>query len=681
MRRPRLLVAGLAGLLATVVTAGTAEAGTYTFSIPGASIRLVGPEAGGSPAFRLVPPATVATQSSASPGYAANAWGRAWLTLPGGAVFRTLGGTVRRGAGQVNPPGLWASVTARAGNGISVVTWVDQIRPGYTSSAWTYDGSTTRPVAVGVQLSATAAGACGTCLVALDALSGTIEDALPPSRVTLASTTASTFVRAREMPVTWTVSDTVAGPGDVRVAINGARTTQLLRTAPAANAGLLLGQRSGGSDTARGSGVVTLPEADGTYAVQALGADGVGNEATSPAVNVTLDRTPPTIEVLEAPVSWCSTGCRVRVRSADVLSGVASVTATAGGAPVTLDDVLPGPSVERAIELDPLETEGQVEVVVTTTDRAGNTAQIEVPVALDRRAPGVATATADPATRQVHVDVEDVSGLQTARATVAGRALTLGPVGVPRLGLQLYGVTVPTDGFPEALDGTGVDVELEDAAGNTATATATFRRRAVPVPVARLISKRITYGYRVLAAGRVSGAGLVDGTPIEITLEPTLADLREDLADDALRGGRFALRVKPTMNGILRAHVPGTADVQPATVTIGRVAVRPRITATFSARRLRSGLYGDIRVRGRFRPAGGPPVTLVWQAQSPRSGEWFAICRADDAIAPPRDGRFTGRCRLAGLPAEARLRLAVALRGAPWASGASRGQNLAGGRS
>ncbi len=58
--------------------------------------------------------------------------------------------------------------------------------------------------------------------------------------------------------------------------------------------------------------------------------------------------------------------------------GVASVAATAGGALVTLDDVVLGPSAERVIEPDPLEseleTEGDLEVVVTTTDRAGNTA-------------------------------------------------------------------------------------------------------------------------------------------------------------------------------------------------------------------------------------------------------------------------------------------------------------------
>lgn len=678
MRRARLLALFLVAAVAPAAAPAVARAGTYTFSIPGSAVRLVGPEAGSSPAFRLVPPSTLATQTSATPTYTSGAWARAWLALPGGAVFGSLSGTVRRGGGQVNPPGLWAAVATRAANGISVVAWVDQIHPSYTTSTWSYDGSTTRPTAVGLQLSATAAGACGTCLAALDALSGTIEDTLAPSAVTLASPVAGTFVRTRDVPVTWSVTDAAAGPGDVRVAINGTRTGALLRTAPAANPALLLAQRNAGTDTARGAGTVTLPEADGAYAIQAIGADAVGNEATTAPVTVTLDRTAPTIGVTSAPTSWCSSACRVDVRVADALSGVGSVAATVAGAPVPVDAVgASAASIDRSIDLGALEVQGRVTVIVTATDGAGNTAQVEVPIALDDLAPAVASATADPATRQVLVDVEDISGLQTARARIDGRELTLGPVGPPRLGLQMYGVAVPTDGFPEVLDDRSVDVRLLDAAGNATTTTTTFRHRAVPVPVARLFSKRITYGRRVLATGRVAGEGLADGTPITITLSNRRWPSYTRTWRTTLRGGRFALRVKPTMNGVLRAHLPGSAELQPVTITLGHVAVRPTIKARFTALRLPSGLYGNIRARGRFQPAGGPPVTLAWQAQSPRSKRWFAICRADDAIAPGATGRFVGRCRLAGLPAGVRIRVGIGARsGSPYLVQASRAETL-----
>lgn len=660
-----------------LVLPATATAGTYTFAIPKASIKLVGPEAGGSPAFRLIAPSSMATQASASPGHVAGAWGRAWLTLPGGATFQQVGGQVSLGGLQVNPTGLWGSIVVKSGDGTSVVAWVRQMTAGLPSFAWSYNGATTRPVAVGAQISATATGACGTCGVTLDTLTGTISDTQPPSTVTASSAAAGGTTTTRFVQVAWSVTDAAAGPGNVAVAINGQRQATLLRTAPAANAALLTGQRAAGNATVGGSGTVTLPDFDGSYAIQVVGADAVGNEAGSNGMNVVLDRGAPQVDAT-VPDTWCATSCVATLKLADFVSGLATVTASVGGVDVPVDPIPPSTfEATRTLDLNAAGVQGATVAHVVVTDRAGNAKTLDLPIRLDHAAPAVEAASADPATRQVNLDVGDASGLRAASVTVAGHAVELGTIGPPRLGLQTYEATLPETGFPSALDGLPAKIALTDLAGNLTQQTVTFRSRTPAVVHLRSTTRRVTFGKRITVAGTLAGPGLPETTTVVLALENPNWPAFTRTWRATVRSGRFSIRLRPTMSGVLRVRFGGTTDLRSFTKNVGRVAIKPRITARFTYRRLPSGLLGSIRVAGRFAPAGGPRVTLAWQAQSPRTGEWFSVCRGNDGAAVGPRGTFRARCHLDGLPAGVRLRLALLrVAGSPYAPATSRAVRL-----
>jgi hypothetical protein len=78
---------------------------------------------------------------------------------------------------------------------------------------------------------------------------------------------------------------------------------------------------------------------------------------------------------------------------------------------------------------------------------------------------------------------------------------------------------------------------------------------------------------------------------------------------------------------------------------VARLALRPSIAATFTARRVGASLTA-LTVRGRLTPAPGVALRLSWQARPAGGGAWQAFCRDADGIRVAPDGRFSGRCRL-----------------------------------
>ena len=262
----RLRLGGAVGTaVAIAAMAPPAVAGTYSFSAPATAVTLGAFEQNTAGVYRLAAPACIGTQTTGSPGFANGSYGRAWLSLPGGAAFTQLAGTVKLGSVAVNTSGaLTGSVLIRSGAGLVSSVWSHAITPNYPSYAWTYNGAATRPGSVGLQLAATAAGICGTCGTEIAALSGTVDDGQAPSAASISSPIAGQTTRDRAVQVAWSVTDVAAGPGNVFLAINGQRQPTPLRPAPPADTTRIPGQRFGGRASPARSGPGQMPEASGS---------------------------------------------------------------------------------------------------------------------------------------------------------------------------------------------------------------------------------------------------------------------------------------------------------------------------------------------------------------------------------------------------------------------------------
>jgi hypothetical protein len=621
-----------------LATPMAATAGTYSFALSEPSIALGAFEQNHDGVYRFVEPTTITAQTDGTP-YTAGDYERAWLALPGGAAFTQLGGLVSLGSLNVSTGGsLTGSIVVRTSTGSVSTAWSHAITPTYPAYAWAYDGTTTRPSSVGVQLAATVSGVCGTCGTEMTALYGVIDDSQPPSSVSISSPLAGKATINPGVAISWSVTDGTSGPGNVYLEINGQRQLTPLRIAPAADTSRLILQKSGGLATITGSSPVTLPDQDGIYTLQVIGDDAVGNETTSDPIEVSLDRQAPTVDAT-APTGWCTHPCPVSIHATDAVTGLASIQASMGGVPVPLSQPVGGHSQIWSVDASTLAIEGQTDLHLAVTDGAGNERDQDVPLQIDTTEPTFSAAAADPLTRTVTIDVAATSGVAAASLQIGKQFLDLRPVGAAHSGVQTLGATVPTAGFPATLDGTQAAISAADQAGNRATTTIGFRTRQTPAFRAGVAAHSIRAGSRVRLSGRITGSDLPSRVPLVIMLaNPNWPSYHRTWHVNTI-AGRFSIGLTPPISGTLTVSYDGSTVVRAATVSVGHVAVTPRITATFR----RS--HGSIIAKGSFSPTDGPSATLLWQAKSPRGGGWLNICPDHDAIHV-RHGGFTGHCHL-----------------------------------
>ncbi len=609
------LIAILVGLgIGLTATAPSAHAGTYAFSLPEAAIRLGAPEPGSHPAFAVAGSNGIGMAAPAV-AFPAGAFARRWITLPGGAVFSSLSGHVRSGSGNVAPGPLRTAILLRQPNAAVATPLLLPIAPGSSTSAWAAPAAF-YPYAVRLSLDATGAGSCATCSTALVALSGSIDDNQAPTATTVTSPLAGKPIGMRSVPITWSTTDVAAGPGNVFAEINGVRAASPLRTAPTADAGRLTGQRSAGQATVIGSATLTLPDVDGSYQLRVTALDAVGNQTTSAPITVALDRQPPSVGLTTAS-GWCATTCPVTIAASDP-SGVAAVSADLNGIPVTLDSI-PTPVADVSLTFDAIAAgiQGSVALHVRAIDRVGNVSDRNTTLTIDSTPPALDAPDADPLRRRVEVGVTELSGVRTARVSIAGATIPLGSVGGTDGGLQRFVATIAPTVVAGDLDGQTATIEVVDAAGNVATQSVAFRTRAATT-IAGIASHRSVTGRRFVAiTGVVQAGGVPADLPMVVTLENPNWPRHTQRWRARPAEGRYALRIRPRMSGTLRIRFAGDAANRPATTTIGRVAVHPKITADFRFVR-RGGEIVGLRVRGRMRPAGGPGAALVWQARAPR---------------------------------------------------------------
>jgi hypothetical protein len=123
--------------------------------------------------------------------------------------------------------------------------------------------------------------------------------------------------------------------------------------------------------------------------------------------------------------------------------------------------------------------------------------------------------------------------------------------------------------------------------------------------------------------------------------------------------GAFRFRVTASMTGDMTVRFPGSSTVAPSAALAARIVVVPRIAARFTSPHEARDAYGilrfyDVDVSGRFAPARGPKVALLWQARTLRSGRFVSICPDVHVRA---NGTFHAHCKASPLPLDTQYRL------------------------
>jgi hypothetical protein len=226
-----------------------------------------------------------------------------------------------------------------------------------------------------------------------------------------------------------------------------------------------------GASVVAGSSTAVMISAEGITTLTYFSRDNAGNQEAPKTLMVRIDRTPPTISAVVNPPAnanrWNKTNVTVSFTAGDGLSGVSSVTA-----PITVT------------------TEGAGYVVTgTATDRAGNSASVNVSVNVDKTPPVIAGLPAPgctlwPANHRL-VQVGTVTATDGLSTLAPGSLQVRGTSNEPEDGLGdgdvapdivITGSTVQLRAERSGR-GSGrvyiITATASDLAGNQATATAT----------------------------------------------------------------------------------------------------------------------------------------------------------------------------------------------------------------
>jgi hypothetical protein len=183
--------------------------------------------------------------------------------------------------------------------------------------------------------------------------------------------------------------------------------------------------------------------------------------------------------------------------------------------------------------------------------------------------------------------------------------------------------------------------------------------RAGSIMLARA-PRRIAAGTRIVVTGRLVTASATAHQPVVLQQRnaawPLFARSWSATTDAS---GAFRFQVAASMSGDLTVRFPGSSTVAPSQTLAARIVVVPRIAARFTSPRTARDAYGiprfyDVDVSGRFAPARGPKVALLWQARTQRSGRFVSICPDVHVRA---NGTFRGHCKASPLPLGTQYRL------------------------
>ena len=196
---------------------------------------------------------------------------------------------------------------------------------------------------------------------------------------------------------------------------------------------------------------VVVGEGTGLVATATVG-DKAGNATTAQSTPVKIDRTAPVTAISGAPDGWANGELRLTLVPADALSGVAATTyAVDGGAQRTGTDIT-------------LTDEGEHSITFGSTDNAGNAEEPRaVVVRIDKTAPAIGHSFTPGGYTDGAWSNGSVKVTFTCSDSGSGVASCTDPV------------TVNSDGAGQQVTGTA-----KDAAGNTATDTATVNIDTVP---------------------------------------------------------------------------------------------------------------------------------------------------------------------------------------------------------
>ena len=311
------------------------------------------------------------------------------------------------------------------------------------------------------------------------------------------------------------------------------------------------------ADATSGVAAVTAPitvTAEGAdQAVTGTCTDRAGNTAQA-QVPIHLDVTPPTVTATVTPapnaVGWHRTDPTVRFGATDALSGVETVSP-----PVTVT------------------TEGADQAVVgRATDQAGNVGLVTVAIALDKTAPALAI-TAPGEGQFFAASPIPVSG--TARDVLSLSAVTLNGQPVTVTGGQ-WSTSIAVVGGSNTITATA-----EDAAGNTATASATVTLDNEPpvITLAEPVDGSAGNQPTIAVRGTVTDNGRL------VLAELTCVDAGGVRQVESLPGGPVTTACTVGPDGpvtltVSAVDAAGNRGERTATVTLDRVP--PVITASIS---------------------------------------------------------------------------------------------------
>ncbi|MGK2859052.1 MAG: Ig-like domain-containing protein, partial [Thermoanaerobaculia bacterium] len=316
----------------------------------------------------------------------------------------------------------------------------------------------------------------------------------------------------------------------------------------------------------------TAISAEGPHTIAVTVTDSVGRVTPLDPVSFTIDTTPPAIDVTSHTEGQVVTAPSV------VLAGASddAVSVTVNGTAAT---VTTASKTWTTGELSLLE--GETTFIVVGTDRAGNNSQpITRTIHLDTRGPALAVTTPPSGTC-----------VNTAALTVQGTASDARLASVKaRVGSTPYDVTL-TGGtwsvtIPTVADGPiGVVIEAADAAGHTATTTASYRiDRTKPVIeiheggapfAATLVNRVVALFVRATDADpsvhltmTLDGAPYVSGAPIEAETTHTLVAAARDCAGNPeTRTLTFRIdKTAPTLTNLAPAN-GATTGTMPSAIT------------------------------------------------------------------------------------------------------------------
>ena len=337
------------------------------------------------------------------------------------------------------------------------------------------------------------------------------------------------------------------------------------------------------------SGVATCPApqtigAEGAnQRVAGIAVDKAGNTATA-AANLNIDKTPPLIITTASPppnaAGWNNTSVTVVFNCSDALSGV---------------DVCPAPVTASA--------EGANQAVSgTARDRAGNTASASTTLNIDKTPPNITITSPQNGALVIVPTVTLEATVTDALSGVAGVTCN----GVPA---QLSGASV-TCGVPLSAGANTISVVATDVAGNATTSTLTVNFSATPtIAITSPINLSVVNSTPVTVAGTVSDpnaqvnvngtpaplssgsfsvpvslkeggntitvvAQSAGGTPGTATITISLDTTPPHVTIDSPPDGAITTASTIAVSGLINDIVPGTVNIQQATVTVNGIAAQ-----------------------------------------------------------------------------------------------------------